>query len=263
MYESTFETVTSSFQPLIELAELNRKTLEKITSVQTSYLTDCISSSLKQVKTLAESGSPQRATELAFEISKEFENKFNGATEQNLAALTELRAAYSALVNGSCSGSYARIIELCTPKEGFATTLPAVFNIATGIAQQSVNTAPSKPATVKKTPAKAAVIAAPTPPVIAEKPAVAAATAAVVTPVVAIETDPAVEVKSTAAVVEIQPTAATEATAEVKTEVKTAVKNSEAVTPAPVAGAKKTPIKRAAAKPAMKKYTSKTTAKKY
>ena len=54
MYESALENVKSSFQPLVEFAELNRKTFEKITSVQTSYLTECISSSLKQAKSLAE-----------------------------------------------------------------------------------------------------------------------------------------------------------------------------------------------------------------
>jgi len=251
MYESTYETVKSSFQPLIELAELNRKTLQKMSSVQTSYLTDCISSSIKQVKTLAESGSPQRATELAFEMSKEFESKLNGATEQNLAALAELRAAYSALINSNCSGSYARIVELCTMKEGFA---PAAFKVATSITQQPVKAAPAKQATVKKTPAKVATVDAPAAAVVADKkPAAPAIKAKVVAPVVAVKAVPAVETK---------PAAAAEAKVEAKTEVKAEAQKSEAVKPAPAAVAKKATTKRAAAKPVAKKTTAKPAVKK-
>ena len=80
MYESALENVKSSFQPLVEFAELNRKTLEKITSVQTSYLTDCISTSIKQAQSLAEAGSASRAAQLSFEAAKQFESIYTSIT---------------------------------------------------------------------------------------------------------------------------------------------------------------------------------------
>ncbi|MEH6471791.1 MAG: phasin family protein [Halopseudomonas sp.] len=237
MYESTLENVKSSFQPLIELAELNRKTLEKMTSVQTSYLTDCISTSIKQVKTLAESGSPQRATQLSFEMIKDFETKLSGATEQNLAALAELRDAYSSLVNGSCTDNYSRIVELCNLKDKFT-----IAPLETTVAPAAKVAAPAKKATVKKTPAKVAVKKD-----VAEKaeakPAVAAKPVVAVKPTVADK--PAVAAKK----VEEQP----------KPAVKVAAKAAPKTDAAP---AKKAPVKRAAAKPAVKKAAAKPAAKK-
>ena len=266
MYESTFENVKSSFQPLIELAELNRKTLEKMTSVQTSYLTDCISTSIKQVKSLAESGSPQRATELSFEMIKEFENKLAGATEQNMAALHELRAAYSALMNGSCSDNYARVTELYSLKETFA--VPGFNVVATPSA------APAQKATVKKTPAIKAVVAKKASvakdPVVTEK-VVAEAVEAKVVETKTVETK-AVEAKVVETKPAIKPAQTTPAKAEVVVETKPtpapvapAVAVAEEVKPktAPVKAAEATPkaaVKRAAAKPSVKKAAAKSAA---
>ncbi|MFT6914609.1 MAG: hypothetical protein ACJAWL_000905 [Motiliproteus sp.] len=230
MYESTFENVKSSFQPLIELAELNRKTLEKMTAVQTSYLTDCISSSLKQVKTLAESGSPQRAAELSFEMIKEFETKLTGATEQNMAALTELQSAYSSLVNGSF-------------KDAFAGSGLNVLPVA---AQQAIVAAPAKQATVTKTPAKAPEVTAKmeAKPVVAETPVVAKK------PATPVKAAPVVETK-VASVAEVKAAPAVEAkSAPIATAKPATVKPAAAAAP-------KTPVRRAAAKPTVKKTPAK------
>ncbi len=265
MYESTFENVKSSFQPLIELAELNRKTLEKMTSVQTSYLTDCISTSIKQVKSLAESGSPQRATELSFEMIKEFENKLAGATEQNIAALHELRTAYSALMNGSCSDNYARVTELYSLKETFA--VPGFNVVATPSA------APAQKATVTKTPAIKAVVAkkasAAKDPVVTEK-VVAEKVVAEAVEAKTVETK-AVEAKVVETKPAIKPAQTTPAKAEVvetkptPAPVAPAVAVAEEVKPktAPVKAAEATPkaaVKRAAAKPSVKKAAAKSAA---
>lgn len=261
MYESTFENVKSSFQPLIELAELNRKTLEKMTSVQTSYLTDCISTSIKQVKSLAESGSPQRATELSFEMIKEFENKLAGATEQNMAALHELRAAYSALMNGSCSDNYARVTELYSLKETFA--VPGFNVVATPSA------APTQKATVKKTPAIKAVVAKKAS--VAKDPVVTEKVVAEAVEAKTVETK-AVEAKVVETKPAIKPAQTTPAKAEVVVETKPtpapvapAVAVAEEVKPktAPVKAAEATPkaaVKRAAAKPSVKKAAAKSAA---
>lgn len=261
MYESTFENVKSSFQPLIELAELNRKTLEKMTSVQTSYLTDCISTSIKQVKSLAESGSPQRATELSFEMIKEFENKLAGATEQNMAALHELRAAYSALMNGSCSDNYARVTELYSLKETFA--VPGFNVVATPSA------APAQKATVKKTPAIKAVVAKKAS--VAKDPVVTEKVVAEAVEAKTVETK-AVEAKVVETKPAIKPAQTTPAKAEVVVETKPtpapvapAVAVAEEVKPktAPVKAAEATPkaaVKRAAAKPSVKKAAAKSAA---
>lgn len=266
MYESTFENVKSSFQPLIELAQLNRKTLEKMTSVQTSYLTDCISSSIKQVKTLAESGSPQRATELSFEMVKEFESKLTGATEQNLAALAELREAYSSLVNGSCSDSYARIVELCNIKEAFAKTGLTVT--APAAKQPVAAVVTTKSATVTKTPAKKAAQAKPVAKTaVVETKAETKAETKIEAKVAAPVVETKVEAKVAAPVVEAKvETKAAAPVVETKAEAKATAPavevNKAAVKPAPVAAVNKAPIKRAAAKPAMKKAATKPVAKK-
>ncbi|MFT5721533.1 MAG: hypothetical protein ACI9W6_001849 [Motiliproteus sp.] len=238
MYESTFENVKSSFQPLIELAELNRKTLEKMTSVQTSYLTDCISSSIKQVQTLAASGSPQRAAELSFEMIKEFETKLTGATEQNMAALTELQTAYSSLVNDSFKDAI----------EGTG------LNATPAAAQQAiVSAAPAKQATITKTPAKApeAVAKIEAKPVVAAKPAAA---------VVAVKATPAVETKAApVAEAKVTPVTAVKAAPVAEAKSTPVAAAPKAPVAAPVAAAPKAPVRRAAAKPTVKKTPAKPT----
>lgn len=172
MYESTMENVKSSLQPLVELAELNRKTLEKLTAVQTSYLTECLSTGIKQAQSLAESKSPQQATELSIELVKALETKLTDAAEKNMSALVELREAYSSLVNDSCTESYNRFMELYNLAEtNSLISAPAAVAKKPAAKKPAAKKAAAKPA-AKAAPKAAAKPAAKKP---AAKPAAKAA----------------------------------------------------------------------------------------
>ncbi|RDE24563.1 phasin family protein [Motiliproteus coralliicola] len=238
MYESTMENVKSSLQPLVELAELNRKAVEQIATAQADYLKECISTSIKQVQSLTSTQSAQRVTELSFEAAKSFEDQFNGIASQNLATLNELRDGVEDVLSSSYSDNMERINELCNVEASLKEVGERFKAVTENLTPAAAPVAApvAKPAAKKAAPKKAAAPAkkaAPAAKKSAAKPAVKAETTAPK------KAAPKAAAKPAAKKAAPKPTVA-DAIATVNEK---AAQNATA----------KKPVKRAAAKPASKK----------
>ncbi|MCW8885519.1 MAG: phasin family protein [Motiliproteus sp.] len=89
MYESFFKEIESSLKPALDVAEINRKAVEKLASVQSNCLSECIEASVKQFQALTTATDPQSAAELQIKFFQDFEAKLVNTAEQNVATLTE------------------------------------------------------------------------------------------------------------------------------------------------------------------------------
>ncbi|WP_207063060.1 phasin family protein [Motiliproteus sp. SC1-56] len=119
MYEDLLKDMQEKMQPMLDVAEINRKTLEKMASVQSEYLTECISCGINQAKALAEAGDAKTVADLQFKYLKEFESKLTASAEENIAAINEAKEAITELL----SNTYGRIAE-STPFADSATSAP-------------------------------------------------------------------------------------------------------------------------------------------
>jgi phasin family protein len=103
MYEDMIKDMKEKMAPVVELAELNKKTTETLVSLQADYFSDFVNSSLAQVKALTEVKEPKEAFELQVKYLKELEAKTTGVAEKEVAALTEAREQFTSLVEKSFS----------------------------------------------------------------------------------------------------------------------------------------------------------------
>lgn len=90
-----------SMKPVMDMAEINKKTAEKLISLQSSFVTDVVSASLAQMKILAETRDPKAALELQVKYLKDAEVKMTEVAEKELAALADAKAELSSLVEKS------------------------------------------------------------------------------------------------------------------------------------------------------------------
>ncbi len=103
MYEKLIADMKSNLQPLMDVAEINRKTLEKLTEVHTEYATDCFNAGLKQIEALTEVKDPQKATELQIKFVKDLDGKTSSVVEQSVTALTKAKDDYSKIMEQACA----------------------------------------------------------------------------------------------------------------------------------------------------------------
>ncbi|MEH6813178.1 MAG: phasin family protein, partial [Motiliproteus sp.] len=89
MYESFFKEIESSLKPALDIAEINRKALEKLAAVQSNCLSECIEASVKQFQALTKATDPQAAAELQVKFFQDFEAKLANSAGQNVATLTD------------------------------------------------------------------------------------------------------------------------------------------------------------------------------
>lgn len=101
--QEQFDPMKETFAPAVKMADINRKTLEKIFTAQTEYMTDFINTSLEQMKSLVEAKTPQEAMHIQMEFIKTLDEKFTHATEKELSSLVEARDEITALVEHSMS----------------------------------------------------------------------------------------------------------------------------------------------------------------
>ncbi len=104
MYETLFKDMESSFKPVLDVAEINRKTLEKLTSLQTECISDCVTASVRQIQALSTAADPQAALELQISFARDFEAKLANTAGLNAAAINEASAAIKAVVEQSLEG---------------------------------------------------------------------------------------------------------------------------------------------------------------
>ena len=120
MYDNMLKEMQDKMKPVTELAEINKKAVEKIFALQSGYFADCVNASLAQVKALAEVKEPKQALELQMGFIKQQEAKWTEVAEQELATLNEVREEVSSLFEQSLSSlsemPYFDLTKLDLPK---------------------------------------------------------------------------------------------------------------------------------------------------
>ena len=101
--EDQLEPVKEKFSPAIEMAEVNRKTAEKLMSIQADYVSDFVNSSLAQFKSLVDAKDPKEAIKLQVEFLKTLDAKFTDVAEKELATMSEAKDKLTEIVEKSIS----------------------------------------------------------------------------------------------------------------------------------------------------------------
>ncbi len=217
MYDNLFNDMKSKMQPILGVAEINRKAFEKLAALQTECITDCVNASLQQLKTLGGEKNAEKITELQFEFIRSVEGKLNSAAEQNLATISEAKEEISKLIGSS----YTSLLE----NNPFQELKDAVEknSLMAPVVQLAPKAAPAKKEAKAAAPAK-------------EKPAAAVKPAA----------KPVVEAKPVAAAPEVKPVAVAKTAVETpaKAEASEPKKAAPIAEVKPAATAKKAPVRR-------------------
>lgn len=103
MYDDLMKDVQEKMQPAIDVAEVNKKALETLFSLQSEYVTDFVDSSVAQLKALSEVKEAKDAIELQVQFFKNLELKTTTVAEKELAALTSAKEEISEIVEKSLS----------------------------------------------------------------------------------------------------------------------------------------------------------------
>ncbi|SEF79269.1 phasin family protein [Marinobacterium lutimaris] len=103
MYDDMLKEMKEKMAPVVEMAEINKKTAETLISLQSDYFSDFVNSSLAQVKALTEVKDPKEAFDLQVKYFKDLEGKMTGVAEKEMAALTQAKDELTTLVEKSVS----------------------------------------------------------------------------------------------------------------------------------------------------------------
>lgn len=103
MYDDMLKEMKEKMAPVVEMAEINKKTAETLISLQSDYFSDFVNSSLAQVKALTEVKDPKEAFDLQVKYFKELEGKMTGIAEKEMAALTQAKDELTTVVEKSVS----------------------------------------------------------------------------------------------------------------------------------------------------------------
>jgi phasin family protein len=98
-----YEEMKDKMKPVMDMAEINKKTTEKLIALQSQYVSDFVNSSLSQMKTLSTTKEPKAAFEAQVQYLKEIETKLTNVAEQEMAALTEAKDELTGIVEKSLS----------------------------------------------------------------------------------------------------------------------------------------------------------------
>jgi len=103
MYDDMLKEMKDKMAPVVEMAEINKKAVETLVSLQSEYFSDFVTSGLAQVKALTEVKEPKEAFELQVKFFKELEGKITGTAEKEFAALNDAKEQLTTLVEKSVS----------------------------------------------------------------------------------------------------------------------------------------------------------------
>lgn len=96
-----YDKMKDSMKPVMDMAEINKKTTEKLMALQSAYVSEFVNASLNQMKTLSEVREPKAAVELQVKYLKDVEAKMTDVAEKEMAALTEAKEELTGLVEKS------------------------------------------------------------------------------------------------------------------------------------------------------------------
>lgn len=93
-----YEEMKDKMKPVMDMAEINKKTTEKLIALQSQYVSDFVNSSLAQMKSLTATKEPKAAFEAQVKYLKEIEAKLTDVAEKEMAALTEAKEELTSIV---------------------------------------------------------------------------------------------------------------------------------------------------------------------
>lgn len=96
-----YENMKDKMKPVMDMAEINKKTTEKLIALQSAYVSEFVNASLGQMKTLSEVREPKAAIELQVQYLKDVEAKLTDVAEKEMAALVEAREQLTSLIEKS------------------------------------------------------------------------------------------------------------------------------------------------------------------
>ncbi len=159
MYDDLMKDVQEKMKPAIDVAEVNKKALETLFSLQSEYVTDFVDSSVAQLKALSEVKDAKDAIELQVQFFKNLEVKMTSVAEKELAALTTAKEEISGIVEKSLAD--IKEMPYVSDFNKFITEATEATTAAITEATAAVKPAPeAKAAPAAATPAPAAKTAA-------------------------------------------------------------------------------------------------------
>lgn len=111
MYEKIFEDMKVRMQPMVDLAETNKKAIESLSLLQKDSMTDMFNASLEQFKALSQCKDPKSAMELQMKFYKDMEGKITAHAEKSMATMTEAKDAYMSMMEESAKKTTAEVEE--------------------------------------------------------------------------------------------------------------------------------------------------------
>lgn len=94
MYEKFFADMQSRMQPVLALAESNKKAMERLADVQKQSMTEVVNASVIQLQELSRCSDAQTALDLQLKYYKELEAQMMDSAEKSIAAINEARDSF-------------------------------------------------------------------------------------------------------------------------------------------------------------------------
>ena len=91
MYNELMNNFKSQMAPFTQVAEINKKTVEKLMGLQQEVATDMFNRGVEQFKALSSIKEPKQALDLQVSLYKEMEAKLTEVAEQEITAINEAR----------------------------------------------------------------------------------------------------------------------------------------------------------------------------
>ncbi|MFT5722008.1 MAG: hypothetical protein ACI9W6_002326 [Motiliproteus sp.] len=98
MYDNFMDDMKTRMQPVLDLAESSKKSMETLACVQQESMADVVNASLEQFKAVAECKDPKAALGMQINFFKALEAKMNITAEKSIAAISDAKDAYVASV---------------------------------------------------------------------------------------------------------------------------------------------------------------------
>lgn len=96
-----YEDMKDKMKPVMDMAEINKKTTETLIALQSQYVSEFVNSSLSQMKALTETKEPKAAFEAQVKYLKDVEAKLTDVAEKEMAALTSAREELTGIIEKS------------------------------------------------------------------------------------------------------------------------------------------------------------------
>ena len=111
MYDQIFADMKERMQPVVDLAETNKKTMETLANLQKDSMTEVVNASVEQFKALSSCKDPKEVLDLQVKFYKSLESKMTETAEKSIAAITEAKEAFVSVVEDSAKKTTAEVEE--------------------------------------------------------------------------------------------------------------------------------------------------------